>query len=426
MRRSGWVGVCAVVLGLAVSAWADPQEAFEQALKAELDGRHREAFDGYLKAWAEPTLRSEAARRARSLERLARLSSDEDTGAIESLREKVGAGFRTYRSRSYYVLSDADDAWTRSRITLLERARDQYFRDLDRLAVPVHPHPHRLLCVFFGEHGDYLEFARRHDGFDAGWTAGYYSIGHNAIIIHDDRTSPSLFRVMRQLEGFQSRVDELNGRAAEARKRGQAEQAGLLGDAAADLEAHIEKERDRIEDQVLRFGIAKVLHEAIHLLAFNTGLQARGSSYPLWVSEGLAASFEAHSTSGQFGFAFAYEPREEELLALAADGTLPSLEGVVTLDDNSGLRADTARPLYAVSYGLFKELHRTNRDELAEYLTELADLPAGPQSPAEHLARFERHFGSARTLENRLTRRWLAAARERERTDDEGIRSARR
>lgn len=426
MGRSHWVGVCAVVAAMAASAWAGPAEAFAAARQAEAEGRHREAFDAYLRAWADPDLRVEAARRARSLERIARLSSDEDMSAIDALGRMVGPGFRIYRSRSYYVLSDADDEWTRSRITLLERAREQYFRELDRLAVPVHPHAHRLACVFFGEHGDYLEFAREHDGFDAGWTAGYYSVSHNAIIVHDDRTSPSLFRVMRQLEGFQQRADGLYERAAEADRSGQREHAALLRDAAGDLEAHIGQERARIEAEVLRFGVAKVLHEAIHLLAFNTGLQTRGSSYPLWVSEGLAASFESHGINGQFGFAFAYEPREAELHAMAAERTLPSLERVVTMDDNTSLRAETARPLYAVSYGLFKELHRTNRDELAAYLTELADLPAGPQTAAQHLDRFERHFGSVRTLENRMERRWMAAARERAAEGGQGVRSARR
>ncbi|MEQ8317336.1 MAG: DUF1570 domain-containing protein [Phycisphaerales bacterium] len=427
MVRSGWAGACAVLaawLACAVGVAADPQEDFEAGQQAELEGRYREAFDAYLRAWTDPMLRMESARRARSLERIARVSSDDDAAAVDRLRERVGPGFRTYRSRSYYVLSDADDEWTRSRITLLERAREQYFREFDRLSVPVHPHPHRLVCVFFGEHGDYLGFAREHDGFDAGWTAGYYSMAHNAIVIHDDRTSPSLYRVNRQLQGFQDRADLLVGRAEDAEAQGETEQAGLLRDAAADLEAHIASERARIETQVLRFGVAKVLHEAIHLLAFNTGLQRRGSEYPLWVSEGLASSFESHSIDGQFGFAFEYEPRELELMSLAAAGTVPELTDVVTLDDNTGLRIDTARPLYAVSYGLFKELHRTNREELAAYLMELADLPRGPQTAEQHLERFERHFGDASTLENRVNRRWAAAAREREQA--EAVRSARR
>lgn len=413
------VSFCLAALAFGLSAWASPRDAFENARKAEIEGRHREAFDGYLEAWADPALRHESARRARSLERIARLSSHDDTSAIEPLQAKLGSGFKTYRSRSYLVLSDAPDDWTRGRITLLERAREQYFRDIDRLGVPIHPHPHRLVCVFFGQHADYLDFARTHDGFEAGWTAGYYSMGHNAIIVHDDRTSPSLYRVMRELEKYQERIDELTTRANEANRTGQYDQARLLRDAANDLNEHLLKERQRIENEVLRFGVAKVLHEAIHLLAFNTGLQDRRSSYPLWVSEGLAASFESHSTKSQFGFAFAYEPREQELESLAMKDRLPSLEQLVTLDDNTNLRADTARPIYAVAYGLFKELHRTQRDELAAYLGELADLPAGEQTPAQHLERFERHFGDVATLERRAARRWAAAARERQDEDEQ-------
>ena len=413
-KASFWLALLAV--GLA--AWASPEEAFRNARQAEEEGRHREAFDWYLEAWANPELRQESARRARSLERIAWLSSQDDTSAIEPLQGKLGEGFKTYRSRSYLVLSDAPDDWTRSRITLLERAREQYFRDIDRLGVPVHPHPHRLVCVFFGQHADYLAFAQQHDGFDAAWTAGYYSMGHNAIIVHDDRTSPSLFRVMRELAEYEARINELSTQSNEANRDGRYEQAKLLRDAANDLNDNLIKERQRIEKQVLRFGVAKVLHEAIHLLAFNTGLQDRRSSYPLWVSEGLAASFEAESTTSQFGFAFAFEPREQELERLVLRDELPSLEKLVVLDDNTGLQAYTARPLYAMAYGLFKELHRTQRDELAAFLSELADLPAGEQSPEEHLNRFERHFGDVAALERRIARRWLAAARERQAADE--------
>ena len=439
MHRRPWTIAAALTLAVGVgtapaedptsptsSSSSTAQQAFERAQEAEAAGRHGEAFEAYLEAWNDPRFRDVAARRARALERLARFGAQNDVRILEPLQERLGPGFATYRSRSFLVLSDADDAWTRSRITLLERAREQYFRDLDRLGVPIHPHSERLACVFFGEHGDYLEFARRHDGFDAGWTAGYYSMAHNAIVIHDDRTSPSLTRVMRQIDEHQARIDELLARATQADRQRQTEQARLLREAAADLEANLASERQRIEDQVLRFGVAKVLHEAIHLLAFNTGLQQRGVAYPLWVSEGLAASFEAGSTKGRFGFAFAYAPRQQQLDDIVLAGTLPDFTDLLTLDDNTNLRADTARPLYAAAYGLFQELHRTQRRELAAYLAELADLPVGERSDAEHVEKFERHFGSIETIERRLKRRWLAAARERQGDDEAAWRAARR
>ncbi|GIW74730.1 MAG: hypothetical protein KatS3mg103_1252 [Phycisphaerales bacterium] len=401
----------------ALPALGDPpasthaQQAYERAVQAEAQGRHREAFEAYLQAWHDPALRQQAAQRARALERLVRHETRQELGVIDTLRERLGPGFAVYRSESFLVLSDAPDDWTRSRITLLERARDQYFREMLRLGVPVHPHPQRLVCVFFGEHGDYLDFARHWDGFDAGWTAGYYSMEHNAIVIHDDRTSPSLARAMRQIEDLALRIDELCQQADAARSAGDGDRAGLLLDAAADLERHAHAERARIDDQVLRFGVAKVLHEAIHLLAFNTGLQRRGVAYPLWVSEGLAASFEAQDASARLGFAFAYEPREQELHALVLDGRLPALDQLLTLDSNDRLQAQTARPIYAAAYGLFRTLYRTHRRQLAAYLAELADMPDGRLAGEAHRAMFERHFGPIPALERRLARQWLAEAR---------------
>ncbi len=39
--------------------------------------------------------------------------------------------------------------------------------------------------------------------------------------------------------------------------------------------------------------VATIIHEATHQLAYNTGLQTRFADNPMWVSEGLAAFFEA-------------------------------------------------------------------------------------------------------------------------------------
>lgn len=428
MLTTARVSVCVVVLSFAGMGQASQAPAMpttlERAKIAEAQGQPREAFDAYLDAWADPQHRAEAARRARALERAARVAREDDLSAVESLRAKLGTDARTYRSRSFLVLSDAADQWTRSRITLLERAREQFYREMDRLDLPLHPHRHRLVCVIFARHEDYLAFAREHDQFEAGWAAGYYSMAHNAIVIHDDRTSPALARVMREMQEQQARIDDLTGRAQLARAKGQSDQARILTDAAAGLEAHLRRERQRIEDETLGFGVAKVLHEAIHLLAFNTGLQARGAAYPLWVSEGLAASFEASSTTSQFGFAFPYVPRELELEHLALENRLPRLADIVTLDRNEGFDAQSARPLYALAYGLFKELHRTHRDELAAYLAELADMPTGPRHPRDHVVQFERHFGPIEDLERRLTRRWVMAAREREAKRAETLRTA--
>lgn len=418
MRNRAKVSVCLAAMAIAAQAYATPDlgetSPLERAKAAQDQGNLRQAFEAYLNAWADPKLRHEAAHRARDIERHARVASQDDLSAIEPLQQKLGQRFRAYRSRSFLVLSDAKDDWTRSRIILLERAREQYFREMDRLDIPVHPHRHRLICVVFDQHADYIDFARRHDHFNAGWSAGYYSMAHNAIIIHDDRTAPNLARVMHEMEQQQQRIDDLTGRAQLAQAKGQTDQARILADAAAGLTDQLNKERQRIEDQVLSFGVAKVLHEAIHLLAFNTGLQARGTAYPLWVSEGLAASFEAPDTRSQFGFAFPYEPRELELEQLALQSQLPRLADIVSLVRNDDLDAQSARPIYALAYGLFKELHRSNRQQLTAYLAELADLPPGPIHPRDHVILFERHFGHIEDLERRFTRRWVMAARERE------------
>ncbi|MEO1007447.1 MAG: DUF1570 domain-containing protein [Planctomycetota bacterium] len=385
---------------------AGEADAMRPAREAERAGRFDEAFDGYLEAWHDPTFRVDAARRARAIERIGRFSLGDDEEALEQLRRELGPGFAAYRSKAFVVLSNADDAWTRTRVTLLERARAQYFREMDRLGIPVHPHRTRLVCVIFATHDEYVRHARERDGFDAGWAAGYYGSERNVIVMYDDRSSPQLADAIQELAIHEGRVDELRLQATDAERAGGFDKARMLRNAAAELDDQIRDERTRIERAIGDFGVAKAIHEAIHLLAFNTGLQSRQRSYPVWVSEGLASSFETASVNAAFGFMHPYEPRDRDLADAVLTGTLPAFRELVALETTQGVHAAGARPIYAASYGLFRELYRTNRAQLQRYLIALADQPRGRLSPAQHVELFERHFGAVEALERRLLRRW--------------------
>ena len=116
-RRVVSAVACATILAAGVEASSiepDLEAAFERAKIAEAEGRHSQAFEAYLESWHDPELRVESARRARALERIARFRAEDDLSSIEPLQEKLGSAFVTYRSRSFLVLSDAGDAWTRA------------------------------------------------------------------------------------------------------------------------------------------------------------------------------------------------------------------------------------------------------------------------------------------------------------------------
>jgi len=388
---------------------APTRGALERARSAERAGLFNEAFAGYLEAWRDPALRQDAARHAHALARFPSFDLPDDPGAAD-LARSLGPGFRPLRTRSFLILSDADADWTRTRAALLERARDQYFREMDRLGVPVYPNPTRLTCVIFADRADYLAFARDRHGFDASWAAGYYADSSNLIAMYDDRASPAVARLYRQLDEHERRLEDLTRRADDARDQGQSQRADLYANAARDLRRRIARERERVERDVHRFSDAKAIHEAIHLLAFNTGLQRRHRPTPLWISEGLATGFETHTPQAAFGLAFDHNPRRRDLADALASDALPPLATLVALDGANTLHADDARPVYAAAYALVAELYRTNRAELGAYLRALADLPQRPMTPHDHRALFERHFGPIDQLERRLLRRWRADA----------------
>ena len=102
--------------------------------------------------------------------------------------------------------------------------------------------------------------SREVDSVDARWMGGYYEPVRNRVVAYDDRSSESFRRI-----------------------------------------AHA----PRAQADARRATRAKLAHEAAHLLAFNTGVQVRGVSYPEWFTEGLAERVARLATGEHSGAACA-------------------------------------------------------------------------------------------------------------------------
>ena len=149
---------------------------------------------------------------------------------------------------------------------------------------------------------------------------------------------------------------------------------------------------EKIREQVRAISAAKLVHETVHLLAFNTGVQSADRLDPIWFTEGLATSFESDGSAGAFG------PRHRFLLREASVDTLKS-EGS-SLDPAAlvGLHAvpdDAVEAVYAQSYALFTYLARRKSEELAAFVRELQRREGIVD---DGLGLFREHFGEPRTI----------------------------
>ncbi len=357
------------------------------------------------------------------------LQADESAIAATRLHlPNEGRGFLRTETRAFVVLSDAPAGWTRRQAEVLERARHQFDRFTARLRpraedhTLVHPLTSKLVCVLFQNHDDFRAFAAREDQVQALWVAGYYSSRANRVVFYNDETSADYQQARATIEANEEKLRTWRAQAELARKHGPSEKAVMLERAVAEAETTVKAQRQRLERQSVSFGTSKTIHEAIHLLAFNTGLQRRDASYPFWVSEGLATTFEASDTDGSFGPGregsksnlSTWRDRAAQLKTRADAGDLewePMSTWIDRVAHHGGLAGqpeiDPERAAlgveasYARAAVLFDWLVRYRRAELSKYLVDLAARPIMNPRPGEHAQRFIEHFGDPDSIERR-------------------------
>jgi len=306
----------------------------------------------------------------------------------DQLVQTLGPDFKTYKTKHFVVVSDAQTSLVRSRLGVLEKARQQFFRFTDRLELDIPRKHERLVCVLFANHGDYEKFALRADRFSAPWAGGYYSPTANRIVLFDDRTSPAYLRSAKQIDAYRDKLTDLQKQRLKARRARDAELSGQLDQATAQLTEAVLAADESLDHHLEVMSVSKIVHETIHQIAHNTGVQVPGRLDPIWFSEGLATCFETESTVGAFGPGKPFAPREDELAALLAAGKTIPTENLVSLNQTP---EDTVAAVYAQSHALFDHLATRKREDMAAFIHELMDTPIG--EPIDHLAMFTRHFG---------------------------------
>ena len=144
---------------------------------------------------------------------------------------------------------------------------------------------------------------------------------------------------------------------------------------------------------------ARIAHEAVHQLSYNTGIQTRGVMYPLWVSEGLATFYEGALLSSDDA-SDDNSGRRERLVSAYRSGRLISLDKFIAMTQVPS-EANARDDFYAECWGLMSFLVGKEGRGLREYLGLLTVLRAGLRSSAALRREFAQVFGDPVELEPR-------------------------
>jgi uncharacterized protein DUF1570 len=391
---------------IAGSSTREGRALLEQGQSAERSGDLALADRRYRGAWSSQSTRDAAARELYRLHRRSGFTRQVDEEQVSEVERILGPRFARTQTDHFVILSDADRAWTRQRAQLLERTARQFRRVMDRLEYPSVPPGKKLLCVFFREHSAYRAFASSEDGVEASWIAGYYTGLENRAVFYDDRTGPAFLEAFNQLEGHKDTVAKTRLRVVSMRKVKDLKMASSLAAHADDLERDVAREQKRLMDEVQESSESKAIHEAVHLLAFNSGVQSRAREYPFWLTEGMASSFETGNPNASFGPDRPTRYREDEFDRAVSSGLL-SLKKFVVMTEVPQDDPELADVMYAQAYSLLAYMYRYERKALGEYLEAIWSEEAGVRSQREHLELFEKHFGRVGAIEHR----WLTRSR---------------
>lgn len=263
------------------------------------------------------------------------------------MKVELGTGFEVHQTEHYLLCSNCSEGYNEFIGRLLETVYEQYFQFWQKLKVPLQPADRPLPVVLFQAESEFQAYAGRiHPETDFAGVPGFYSVRDNLVLVVDLTRDRSL----------------------------------------RDLPAV----RKSLSDRPLQ--VATVVHEAVHQLAFNSGLQQRFADFPVWYSEGLSLYFEPPtersavlwSRPGQVS-----ARHHPEFMRQVQDDALSLPLADLLVHDQLFQSGDTAVAAYAESWGLVSYLVKKKPAEFAAYAQRLQELrPLRPVTAAERRQMF--------------------------------------
>jgi hypothetical protein len=288
---------------------------------------------------------------------------------IKQLRREL-PGFEFYETTHFVVGYNTTKAYAQWCGGLYERLYNGFHNYWRRRGAALQEPQWPLVALVFQGKSSYAAYAREELGTAAESIVGYYSLRTNRITTYDLTGSEQL-------------------RTAGSRPRAAARINQLLS-------------RPQAEPTV-----ATIIHEATHLLAYNSGLQRRYADNPLWLSEGVAVFFETPDLKSRRGWRGIGTINRTRLAQLQSYLPARPADSLLTLlrDDKRMQNGDTAINAYAESWALCYFLLRRYPTAFVEYLeTHAGKTPLVYDSPQERIELFEKHFGDTRALDAEFRR----------------------
>ena len=314
-----------------------------------------------------------------------------DESAETALAASFGPEFTTLATEHFLLVYDTEKVWTENRAELLERAHDRFFEEFQSHGLQPVPVHERLVCLLFNEYSDYVKYGQTTDRQNVGGFNGYYSGRTNRIAYYNDKTGPQYIQYVKHVEDLKKRLPGFTARLRQA--RGNAQQLRQIRFEMNQVRREMAWYQTRINAFARKGNTATTIHEAVHQLSYNCGIQGRGVSYPFWLSEGLATNFEAPDDLQAFGPSKDNLNRRQNLAEAYKNKRVLPLQTMIGLAGPKPIGPVTVLDEYAQSWGLFRFCYLHHQEGLLAYLRDMRSRDSGHLSPEQHVEAFEKAMG---------------------------------
>ncbi len=294
-----------------------------------------------------------------------------DAARCVALASGIGLKLQVHETDRFLVLSSADDASVTVTGRFLDQVYLRFYEQFSQAGFAPKPPPDKLVWVCINSYGALEAYGRAADGAEVSWMDAYYSHRTNRVA--------AAMGVGRPVAQARSRSSGSSGKIAAFGDPG-----GVQGASGG-------------------LGIRTIAHELTHQLAFNSGLQRRGATYPFWLTEGLATNFEADS-SDSVGLGREDSRHRQRLAETKAGGRLIPLERFLGMTEWSAGQGSATRDAYAQSWGFFHYLLESHPVALKRYMAELSPVWLPQQNSQSLRRRFIAVFGPVKPLEEDFLR----------------------
>lgn len=277
-----------------------------------------------------------------------------DLEFAQLLLAETGEEFTVTQTEHYLIVANSNEDYAEFCGKLLEKVYSEFTKLMEQLDVPVQFSNQLLPVLIFASTPEFQSHAERmHPEVSFDDTPGFYSVRENQVLLHD-----------------------------------------LTRDRRLKTSAAI---RRKLADQPLQ--VATLVHEAVHQLAFNSGIQVRLADNPVWFSEGLALCFEQTTPRTALLWTrpnLVNARHHPEFVRLAGNATAFVPFEELIQQDRLFQQSETAAAVYAESWALTTWLIRERPKQMAAWISRLRQLkPLQPLTSAERTALFTETIGNS-------------------------------